>query len=390
MLKRVLAEAVANLLASRQRSALALLGIVIGAAAVIAMLNVGAIARNETIRQFRQLGTDILMLRLDSDSGLGNFQLADVEALPGEVPMVTEVAPFVIGGGSVLHEGNVSNGSHLGVTADFASVARLRTQSGRFISNLDRYELYAVLGQGMAQQLSTPYAPVRVGSNLRIGRYVFTVIGILEPVLQSPMMPVDIDNTLFVSVPNVRRIMANPAMSMAVARIRPDAEAEAAVRQVERYFAPKIRDQRLSVLSARQLIAGMQNQMQLFTLLLGAVGAIALALGGVGVMNIMLVSIAERRREIGVRLAIGAEPGDIRTLFLAEAVILSVAGGIIGIFLGIGGAWFFAWLSGWEFVLSPSAVPLGAGVSAAVGIFFGFYPAVMASRLDPIEALRAE
>ncbi|WP_439596166.1 ABC transporter permease [Falsiroseomonas sp.] len=389
-MKRVAAEAVANLLASRQRSALALLGIVIGAAAVIAMLNVGAIARNETIRQFRQLGTDILTLRLDADSGLGNFALADVEALPQEVPMVTEVAPFVIGGGSVLHEGTAAYGSHLGVTAAFASVSRLRPRAGRFISDLDRYELYAVLGHGMAQQLSTSYAPVGVGSNLRIGRYVFTVIGILEPVLQSPMMPVDIDTTLFVSVPNVRRIMANPALSMAIARIRPDAEAEAAVHQIERYFAPKIRDQRLTVQSARQLIAGMQNQMQLFTLLLGAVGAIALALGGVGVMNIMLVSIAERRREIGVRLAIGAEPGDIRTLFLAEAVILSVAGGIIGIFLGIGGAWFFAWLSGWEFVLSPTAVPLGAGVSAAVGIFFGFYPAVMASRLDPIEALRAE
>ncbi|MGG5888426.1 ABC transporter permease [Falsiroseomonas sp. HC035] len=390
MLRRVVAEAAANLLASRQRSALALLGIVIGAAAVIAMLNVGAIARNETVRQFRQLGTDILTLRVDGTTGMGSFQLADVEALPREVPMVAEIAPFVIGGGSVGHEGQVGNGSHLGVTAAFARVSRLRMQGGRFISDLDRYELYAVVGHGLARQLSTPYAPLRVGSNLRIGRYVFAVIGILDPVLHSPMMPVDIDSTLFVSIPNVRRIMANPALSMAIARMRPDADADQTTAQIQRYFAPKLRDAILSVQSARQLIAGMQSQMQLFTLLLGAVGAIALALGGVGVMNIMLVSIAERRREIGVRLAIGAEPGDIRTLFLAEAVLLSVTGGVLGIFLGIAGAWGFAWLSGWEFVISPSAAPLGAGVSVAVGIFFGFYPAVMASRLDPIEALRAE
>ncbi|MDO9500092.1 ABC transporter permease [Falsiroseomonas sp.] len=390
MLKRVVAEAAANLLASRQRSALALLGIVIGAAAVIAMLNVGAIARNETIRQFRQLGTDILTLRADGNMGLGHFQLSDLEALPLELPAVREVAPFVIGGGSAQHEGQVAHSSQLGITAAFAQVTRMRMQEGRFISDYDRFELYAVVGAGLARQLSTPYAPVGVGSPLRIGRYVFTVIGVAEPMLHSPMMPVDIDSTLFVSIPNVRRIMFNPSLSMAILRMQPDADAEVVIGQLQRHLGPKLRDQRLSVQSARQLIAGMQNQMQLFTLLLGAVGAIALALGGVGVMNIMLVSIAERRREIGVRLAIGAQPGDIRTLFLAEAVLLSVTGGVLGIFLGIAGAWGFAWLSGWEFVISPTAAPLGAGVSVAVGIFFGFYPAVMASRLDPIEALRAE
>lgn len=390
MLKRVVAEAAANLLASRQRSALALLGIVIGAAAVIAMLNVGAIARNETIRQFRQLGTDILTLRAEGNMGLGRFQLADLEALPLELPAVREVAPFVIGGGSAQHEGQVAQSSQLGITAAFAQVTRMRMQAGRFISDFDRFELYAVVGAGLAQQLSTPYAPVGVGSPIRIGRYVFTVIGVVAPMLHSPMMPVDIDSTLFVSIPNVRRIMFNPALSMAILRMQPDADAAVVVTQLQRHFGPKLRDQRLSVQSAQQLIAGMQNQMQLFTLLLGAVGAIALALGGVGVMNIMLVSIAERRREIGVRLAIGAEPGDIRTLFLAEAVLLSVTGGVLGIFLGIAGAWGFAWLSGWDFVMSATAAPLGAGVSVAVGIFFGFYPAVMASRLDPIEALRAE
>jgi putative ABC transport system permease protein len=134
----------------------------------------------------------------------------------------------------------------------------------------------------------------------------------------------------------------------------------------------------------------MESQMRLFTLLLGAVGSIALVLGGVGVMNIMLVSIQERRREIGVRLAIGARRSDIRLLFLAEAGLLSVVGGGFGVGLGIMGAWGFAWLSGWTFVLSGTAIPLGAGVSVAVGLFFGFYPAVMASRLDPIVALRSE
>ena len=142
--------------------------------------------------------------------------------------------------------------------------------------------------------------------------------------------------------------------------------------------------------SAQQLIAGMANQMRLFQLLLAVIGGIALVLGGVGVMNIMLISVQERHREIGIRLAIGARRRDIQTLFLSEAVILATLGGVLGIGLGIAGSFGFARFSGWEFVIAPAAAPLGAGVSIAVGIFFGFYPAFMASRLDPIEALRAE
>ena len=387
MLGRVLAEAVAGLLASRQRAALALLGIVIGAGAVIAMLNVGAIARNETVRQFRQMGTDILMLRTE---GTGTFNLADLESLPAAVPGIEEVAPFAIGGGVVAFEGTTSSTTQLGVTGSFARAARLPLAEGRFLTEYDRYELYAVLGTRLAADLSSAFSPVRPGSQLRVGRYVFTVVGILGPVLPSPMMPVDVDSTFFLSLPNARRVMPSASINSAMVRLRPEADPEAVTPPIRRHLEPRLRDSGLNVQSARQLIAGMAGQMRLFTILLGAVGSIALVLGGVGVMNIMIISIAERRREIGIRLAIGARRGEIRTLFLAEAVILALAGGVLGIALGIGGAWLFARLSDWEFILSPVAAPLGAGVSAAVGIFFGFYPAVMASRLDPIEALRSE
>ena len=142
--------------------------------------------------------------------------------------------------------------------------------------------------------------------------------------------------------------------------------------------------------SAQQLINGMAKQMRLFEMLLGAVGGIALVLGGVGVMNIMLVSVQERHREIGIRLAIGARRRDIQMLFLSEAVILAVLGGLLGILLGFGASYAFARVSNWQFLISPTAAPIGAGVSIVVGIFFGCYPAVMASRLDPIEALRSE
>lgn len=390
MLRQLLIEAAGNLLAARQRSVLALVGIMVGAGAVIAMLNVGSIAQQETLRQFRQMGTDILLLRAESAQGLGDLPLAAVEALPRELPALAEIAPFMIGGGTMSFEGNARNASQLGVTDSFASLARLRLAQGRFISRHDRYEPFVVLGAGIAEQLSTPFARVRPGSSLRVGRYVFTVVGVLEPALYSPMLPTDVNDAAFFSLPNARRVMSVANLSWAVGRITPDADAEATGARLIALLQPAAREQTLNIQTARSLIAGMQSQMRLFTLLLGAVGSIALVLGGVGVMNIMLVSIQERRREIGVRLAIGARRWDIQLLFLAEAALLSVVGGVLGIGLGVLGAWGFAALSGWAFVLSGTAIPLGAGVSVAVGLFFGFYPAVMASRLDPIVALRAE
>ncbi len=390
MIKQAILEAVGNLLASRQRSLLALIGIMVGAGAVIAMLTVGAIAREETARQFRAMGTDILLIRADSDQGLGNLPLAETEALPAQIRGLSLIAPFMLGGGQVSAEGQSRSTSFLGVTESFAPVARVRLAQGRFISRHDRFEPFAVVGSALAEQLSTPFNRIRVGSNIRVGRYVFTVIGVLEPSLPSPMMPADVNDALMVSIPNGRRIMSTPQLAWGVARAAPDADPDQVARAIGTALEPSMREGRVQVQSARALLAGLASQMRLFTLLLGAVGAIALVLGGVGVMNIMLVSVQERRREIGVRLAIGATRWNIQSLFLTEAAVLSLAGGAFGVLLGLAGAWGFAQMSGWAFVVSATAIPLGAGVSIATGLFFGFYPAVMASRLDPIVALRTE
>ncbi len=390
MIKQAILEAIGNLLASRQRSLLALIGIMVGAGAVIAMLTVGAIAREETARQFRAMGTDILLIRADSDQGLGNLPLAETEALPAQIRGLSLVAPFMLGGGQISAEGQSRSTSFLGVTESFAPVARVRLAAGRFISRHDRFEPFAVVGSALAEQLSTPFNRIRVGSNIRVGRYVFTVIGVLEPSLPSPMMPADVNDSLMVSIPNGRRIMSTPQLAWGVARAAPDADPDQVARAIGTALEPSMREGRVQVQSARALLAGLASQMRLFTLLLGAVGAIALVLGGVGVMNIMLVSVQERRREIGVRLAIGATRWNIQSLFLTEAAVLSLAGGAFGVLLGLAGAWGFAQMSGWAFVVSATAIPLGAGVSIATGLFFGFYPAVMASRLDPIVALRTE
>ncbi len=387
MLRQTMAEAVGNLAASRQRSVLALLGIFIGAGAVIAMLNVGAIARHETVQQFQDMGTDILTIRASQPQGLS---LGDVEALPQAVPGLAVVAPFTTGNATAVFGETAQSASAVGVTGAFGAIAHLHLREGRFISDFDRYELYCVVGSNLAETLSSPVDRLRVGSELRVGRYVLRVVGILQASVQGPMMPVEVDNAVFVSIPNGRRLVSASSVSTIIARMLPGVDAKREMTQITDYFAGRMGPGAVDVQSAQQLINGMAKQMRLFEMLLGAVGGIALVLGGVGVMNIMLVSVQERHREIGIRLAIGARRRDIQMLFLSEAVILAVLGGLLGILLGFGASYAFARVSNWQFLISPTAAPIGAGVSIVVGIFFGCYPAVMASRLDPIEALRSE
>lgn len=186
----------------------------------------------------------------------------------------------------------------------------------------------------------------------------------------------------------VRRTQPDAEVGLIVARTAPGVHYLDAVRDVRDYFAERAGDIPLDVISAEQLIKRMESQLGLMTLLLGATGGIALLIGGVGVMNLMIVTVAERRREIGVWRALGATRGDIQRQFLLEALLLALGGGIAGVVLGAGAAWGICRYFDWEFFLSLTAILTGFGTSTAVGIFFGFQPAWQASRLDPIVALQ--
>jgi putative ABC transport system permease protein len=246
-----------------------------------------------------------------------------------------------------------------------------------------------VIGSGLRTSFGSGPEP-GVGDALRIGDYIFTIIGVLQPAPHNPMVPVSLNESVYVPLASRRRLLSRPDIGMLIARMAPGVHHLVAQREVEAYFRPRLRGELPEIRSAEQLIEGMESQMQLYTLLLAAIGSISLIVGGVGVMNVMLVTVTERHREIGVRLAIGARQRDIRRLFLTESMLLSLFGGALGTLLGVGASAAVASYSGWLFVLSPTAIPLGAGVSAAVGIFFGFYPAHQASRLDPIACLRAD
>ena len=390
-------EALRSLSGARLRTALGLIGIMIGIASVITMISTAQIATAESRRQFEALGTDILTIKKPGGEharqGGPAIGLADALALAEALPSLAEAAPRIQSSGTFIHAGKRSgSGSVQGVTAAFASVNTLALAEGRFISDFDVRRFFCVVGARVARAMRRSGAGRVVGATLDVQGRLFTVVGVLREREESYGLPfqVEANRSVFVPITTARRMFPNSPVKLIVARMRPGVRHEAAASEVAGYFRARNPKLELEVKSAEQLIAQMESQLGLMTLLLGAVGSISLIVGGIGVMNIMLISVAERRREIGVRRALGARRRDIQSQFLIEAVILTVAGGIAGAVVGTAATWGVCRFTGWEFEVSVVSVISGIVVATAAGVFFGFQPAYQAARLDPIVALQGE
>ena len=389
LLRANVKEAAGSIFAARQRSLLALIALAVGVGSVIAMMSVGAIVREEALRQFRELGTDALSIRIgraapQTAAPVTARDAFGLSALPG----IAAAAPFMSSPGEISLAGRASQDvTIIGAPAALAELDKLRVASGRHISDLDRRRYFCVVGAGVAAALREAGFERIVGETVRMGGAVYTVVGVLER-LPRGMRRYGPDRSVFIPISTARRVLPRPEIRNISARMSPGAHHVAAVRQVVDYFHRAAPGRKVHVRSAEQLIEQMYKQMRLFALLLGSLGSISLLVGGIGVMNVMLVSVTERRSEIGIRRAFGARRADIRSQFLIESVVLSLVGGLVGIAAGIGGTWGICSFAGWTFDFSLAAVGLGMGVATASGVFFGLYPAWQAARLDPVAALR--
>ncbi len=398
-------EAVRSLLSSKQRTVLALIGIVIGIGSVIAMVSIGKIVQEESLRQFKEMGTDILTIENDSGGGRessgggrrprsaaqGKLKLADVMGIPAGCSGISAVAPSARGNGQASYGGKkMQNASLIGVTASFLDINKLKIGQGRFISDLDANSQFCAVGSKLAVEMRKLGAGEVIGQKLRVGEHLYTVVGVTTEVLEGGMRRFQPNESIYVHITSALRSSRDAEISGVIARVSNGVTNMAARDQVLAYFKSKAKGTSVKVTSPEEIIAQMEKQMQMFTLLLGAIGSISLIVGGVGVMNVMLVSVSERRREIGIRRALGAKRGDIRGQFLIESIILSLLGGAFGILFGVGASVIISHFAKWHFVLSSGAILLGVGVSNAVGIFFGYYPARQASLLDPIVALKSD
>ncbi len=392
---------------NKMRSSLTMLGIIIGVGAVIAMLAVGTGASRKIAQQVDSVGSNLIVVVPGSMTqgglrmGLGSqstLNTSDANAIESECSAVQTVAPILNGSGQVIYGNQNWATSITGTTPNILVVRDCAIVEGRNFSDQDIRNATKVclIGHTIIENLFENEDPV--GKIIRVKNVPFTVIGVLEEKGQS-LGGQDQDDVVYIPITTAQKKIIGTAFPGMVRAIMvkakstdelPIAETEVNDLLMQRHHIGPSRDVDFTVRNLTQMLQMAQQFTLVMTLLLGAIASVSLVVGGIGIMNIMLVSVTERTREIGIRMAVGAKAKDIRFQFIIEAVTLSLIGGIVGIIVGVIVAASISKFADWPTVVSPFAVLLAFGFSGFIGIFFGFYPAYKASLLNPIDALRYE
>jgi len=384
------------------RAALTMLGIIIGVGAVITMLAAGAGAQKRIDDQIASLGANILTVNASNFFAGGvsrdrqTLIIDDADSLRSDSHYLDAVVPEMQGRGQLKLDNINSNARLSGTTPEYAKIFNYKLAAGRFFSTAEDAERKRVIvvGADIPGRLETEPAKL-LGKTLSVNGQPFEVIGIFESIgggfgNQSP------DSSAFIPLRTAeQRVMGKKQLDNISVRVEDGVALERAMVDIERVLR---REHKLlpgkpndfAIVDRREFLATQQEAQQTFTMLLASIAGVSLIVGGIGIMNIMLVSVTERTREIGIRMALGATRFSIMLQFLVESVTLCLLGGLLGIGLGSGAASTLSKFAGWEVFVSPESVSLAFAFSAGVGLFFGIWPARRAARLDPIEALRYE
>lgn len=390
---------------NKMRTFLTMLGIIIGVASVIVMLAIGQGSKKSIQNQISSMGSNMIFVRPNSDmregvrmnaSSMQTLEIADVEAIKKSCPSVSAVSPQVSSGGQVIYGSNNWPTSMQGVNADYLSIRKLSLKDGRIFNEqeLNNSNKVCVIGQTVVENLFTN-GESAVGKTIRFNKIPFKVIGVLAEKGENTFGQ-DQDDIIIAPYTTVqKRIMAITwVQSIFTSAVSEEASSKAvdeiseALRKSHKLKSTEADD--FEVRSQAELINTFSSITNMLTILLAAIASISLFVGGIGIMNIMFVSVTERTREIGLRMAIGGREVDIMLQFLIESVMISFAGGLIGVMFGFIFAYGVSAIFGWPIAITSFSVILSFIVCLATGVFFGWYPARKASYLDPIEALRYE
>ncbi|MBW5892662.1 ABC transporter permease [Pectobacterium polaris] len=392
-LQQRLLEPLNSLILLGRRAVLALLGIAVGCGSVVALLNVGHNAEAEAMGVFRGMGSDLLVATVQNRAGNHATGSApadlDITVLRKNLPDIKAATALIVTSTEVRLRGRSLSTMVVGSRAELSDVLELKLAQGRYLSDFDEQSTYIVLGVNVAEQWASQGGVAALGERVQVSGYLFEIVGILQPQGRNPLVPVSVDDSILMPISGMRRVMPAPQIVSVIARNSSSDTLMQTGSQLKDYLTPLMPKLDIDVQIPQQLLEGMAQQSRMFSWLLAGLGGISLLVGGVGVMNVMVMNVSERRREIGVRMALGARPRDIAGLFLLEAVVLSACGALIGAVCGVAAAWLFVFFSDWSaFSLSVLSLPLGIGSSLAIGLFFGLNPAMTAARLEPVQALR--
>jgi len=389
---------------NKMRSTLTVLGIIIGVASVVAMVAVGNGAQARITSQVSALGQNLLTVFAGArrtggvSSGLGSasvITLADADAIAREVPDVVAVSPEVSATAQAIANGRNWSTSVIGESQDYLKIRDWKLSAGAMFGDRDvrGAAKVAVIGSKTANELFGPLNPI--GQSVRIKNIPFTIIGQLDS-KGAGMGGINQDDRLIIPFTTaMKRVTGEKYLRSVNVEVAGADRMDIAQQQItsllrQRHRLAPGRDDDFNIFNQKEIADTVNSISTIITLLLGSVAGISLVVGGIGIMNIMLVSVTERTREIGIRIAVGAQAGDIRLQFLVEAVTLSLFGGLIGVLVGVGISRLIGVFANFQAVVSGGSILLAFGVSCAIGIFFGLYPAHKAAALEPIDALRYE
>lgn len=374
-----------GLSANKMRSALTMLGVIIGVASVIALVSVGEGARQEVVANFESIGTNILKLYVQRWDA--RLTVQDLAGLKERVPGIEMVMPSVGWWPQVTYEGKERWGQIMGVTEVFPEIRSHELYSGRFFTAVEDEiaRPVVVIGWQVMQEFFAGRDPV--GKYLYFDREPFEIIGVLEE--KGENLGEGVDRMMFVPITVAEKRRGTNKLDTVYIKAQDQESVPAVELTLKRIFDAKYGEDSVYIWSQQSMLEELQKSTRTMTLMLGAIAGVSLLVGGIGVMNIMLVAVTERTREIGLRKALGAKRSHILLQFLVESALLCSLGGLIGVLLGIGGSQLVAKM-GPKTAVSPASVVIAFSFSVLVGFIFGVYPAMRAGSLEPVEALRSE
>jgi putative ABC transport system permease protein len=396
------------LAANKSRAFLTMLGIIIGVAAVIAMLAIGQGSKSSIRSQISEMGSNMLTIRPGADTGPGGggarmsaddmqtLKMGDFEAIRDQCSNLAAISPGVSSNGQAIYEANNTPTTMNGVNTEFLSIRKYSVANGEMFTENDIHTSakVCIIGQTVSETLFTN-GEDPVGQTIRFGKVPFKVIGVLKEKGDNSMGQDQDDLILAPYTTVMKRLLAITYLQSIYASVVSEDASDAAQEQISQIIRTRHKimtgeDDDFSVRSQKEMLTMISSTSDIMTVLLAAVAGISLIVGGIGIMNIMYVSVTERTKEIGLRMSIGAKGRDILLQFLIEAILISVTGGIIGIIVGVLASYAIKFFANWPVEIAGYSVLLSFLVCSVTGIFFGWYPAKRAAELDPIEAIRYE
>ncbi len=406
-IKSILKMAIVSLKVNKMRSALTSLGIIIGVSAVIIMLAVGTGSSQKIAKDMESMGSNLLMIRSASATsggvrmGMGTrptLTLKDTEAIAKNCRGLLAIAPYSSEAKQLTYGNQNWSTSIGGTTADYLFIRNYEIASGRnFLpEDIQNASKVVIIGNTVATELFGDVDPI--GKTMRIGNVPFNIIGLLKTKGQSGM-GMDQDDLAFIPITTAQRRVFGTSFPGTVTMINVKAQNDEVLNSLQteieellrqRHHIGKTQDDDFEVRNLSEMQETIKSSARTMSIMLGAIASVSLLVGGIGIMNIMLVSVTERTKEIGIRMAIGAKASDIRIQFLIESFILSIIGGLIGVLTGVIGSYLVKIFAGTSIAITSSSIILSLGFSGFIGVIFGYYPAYKASLLNPIDALRYE